>query len=565
MLSFAACGVGGGFDENEDESDITDIHIFANDWNQFNNGRNGRSPIYQALKKKLGIDLYADSVGMETYDTNLELKRTSGTLPEMFLIDGPVKPNQYNGLIREDEVIAVDDYVNERTKNKYPYLYEYMKEFEYMKHNVENAKDKIWFIPTKWSNEKSLYVRQDWINNLNAKLAKILVADGVIAQESDMTAGIENAYRFKVPDTLTEFYRLARAFTVHDPKNDGSTTYGYMTEKNRDMDSWMHIACGTGWKQWETDSTGKYVNTNTTEGAKVATSIFNKMMAEGYISQEIFTADVNTKQQKFANGSAGMMYAHNWYNVILAEMMSADGITKEQARERVAIADTPKGPGGAFGGHGDANYYRGFCINADMSQARIGKCLELMEFLRTPEGIELVTHGVEGEHWEVNEEEEKISLIGEDGNGFIQALRWTDNAGFIIYLTYEPHESNNLMTNGDILSARATASAQSQHSSDYPAVYTNSSIKYQTSANNHFDTTTLNMIKNAGLKAAWTFDAKTWSADGWTKLFSVSSAFQAAWDSFVSDYNGSYHGSIMDSEYNRFIESGKAQKRAGLT
>lgn len=146
------------------------------------------------------------------------LRQTDGDLPEIFLTNGPQSADFFESLISEGDIIAISDYVNESTKDTYPNLYERMQQFEYMKSNISYAEGKTWFIPTTWENEKSLYVRQDWIDNLNKKLASILVADGVIAKESDMTDALYEQWKFTLPiPTLVEFYRLARAFTVHDP------------------------------------------------------------------------------------------------------------------------------------------------------------------------------------------------------------------------------------------------------------------------------------------------------------------------------------------------------------
>ena len=269
-------------------------------------------------------------------------------------------------------------------------------------------------------------------------------------------------------------------------------------------------------------------------------------------------------------GAAGMMYAHNWYNVICAGMMSATpGLTVEGAREKILITDTPAGANGTFGGHGGVEYYRGWCLRGDMSVERREICLKLMEFLHSPEGLELVNYGVYGTNWEwENDDEEsgvRVSLIEPDTQGFIQALRWTDPAAFISYLTYTPPESEALQTNGDILVERAKATAASMVLSDYPDVYTDSTIRYLAAAYDYFDETVLKFIRDGAKYAAnWTFDAKTWKQDGMEKMYTVSEAMKTAWQEFVNTYNSTYRGKQMQDEYNEFIQSGKAQKRAGL-
>ena len=573
ILATSACNGNKPKDPNKEwhEDNIKNITLFCNDWEQFNNGAAVNSPVYKELKKAAGCDIKAQSTGGETYYTTLDLMRNKGSLPEMFIISGPKDPGFFNNLIRDDEILPISDYVNESTKDKYPYLYEYMQQYDYMKSNLTYAKGKSWFIPVKWSNEKSLYVRRDWIKNLNNKIDDILVADGVVSDKSAITDAMREEYKFSEegPDTLADFYRLARAFTLYDPDNNGKNdTYGYVTEENRDMDSWMSVAFGTGWKMWmKNTSTGEYENSVTTESSMMATAFLSKLIKEGYVTESVVTKNVGNKQEDFANGKAGMMYAHNWYNVISATMMSATpGLTVAGAREKILIKDPPKGKNGEFGGQGDIQYYRGWCIKGGMSVERREACLKLMEYLHSPEGLQLVTYGVLGEHWEWKDDiegGEKVSLCKPDPQGFVQALRWTDPAAFASYLTYTPYESEALLTNGDILTARAKASAGCMILSDYPDVTTEAIVENQTSAYSAFDEFVLKVVVKTGsdsVAADWTFDAKTWKNDGMTKIYTVSDKMKSEWAAFVKDYNGTYKGSLMQKEYNEFIKSGKAVK-----
>lgn len=585
FMSVTACGGGGGYDKNETDADIKSISILGPNWNEFNSAAERESPVYQAIKEKIGCDIKAESVTEGMLDSSIDLRRANNELPEMFRIFGPYKSKQYESLIREDDIVAISDYVNESTKSEYPYLYEHMKQFDYMKSNVTYANGKVYYVPTYWGNEKSLWVRTDWIDNLNNKLDTILVQEGVVSSTAAVTPALREQHKYVLPTTLTEFYRLSRAFTLYDPDGDGkNNTVGYVTENNRDFDSWMYVACDTGWKQWMNDkdpntgaavNVGTYVFSSTSEGSRVATGIFNKMYKEKYISTDSTSNGTGEKHSSFYKGTAGMMYAHNWYNYHLREMTSAyekklAGSTMEEkfqnCMKMVTSIDPPAGKNGAKGGHTPYSscYLPGPAINANMSEARIKKCLKLLEFFFSPEGQKLFTYGVKGTDYEEAADGTITNLHQKDKYGLVYRLTEYDYASRFTYIIELPIETEIITTNGEYVVEIGKRSRASQCWSDYLDIVTATSKQYLPQANTYFDEECWIMMLNKDLASNWKFDEKTWATDGWTKLFTRTQAFDTAWNAFTSNYNDGYKGAIMQEEYNDFIATGKAQKRPGL-
>ena len=588
VIGASGCrGGNGGFDMNETDADVTEITILAGDMDTYQtDGVDKNTPVYQALKAAVGFDVYAQTgVSNAQLPEKIKLLHSTGALPEIFRIHGPYNSSLYQYLIEEEAVVAIDEYVNEATKDVYPYLYEHMKQFDYMKSNVTYANGHIYFVPTYWGNEKCMYVRTDWINNLNNKLAKILVSEGVISSESAMTNELYEKHKYVVPTTLTEFYRLARAFTIHDPDNNGTKdTYGYVTETNRDYDSWMYVACDTGWKQWmedvnpETGATvnaGTYVNSNTSNGSKIATSIFSKMYKEGYITPSSVSNTESLKQGQFTKGQAGMMYQqverYNYVARSIAQLVAGDTPTErfQKAMNTFEVVLPPAGKNGTYGGHSPYSscYLPGPAINANMSEARIKKCLSLFEFFYSPEGQKLFTYGVEG----VNYEEQADGTIQVknkvDQYGVMDRLTANnDNAARFTYMMELPYQTLSIITNGDKIVDMISKTNASQCMSDYLDVVTPTAEKWKVRADECFDSNSWLMMRNteANCYADWTFDEKTWATDGWTKLYTVSSTLETKWSAYVNMYNGTYKGTDMYEEYNAYIASGVLQKRAGL-
>ena len=243
LTGMVGCGDDEGFDMNETDADVTEITVLGGDMDSYQtDGVDKNTPVYQALKAALGFDVYAmTGVSNTQLPEKIKLFQSTGKLPEIFRIHGPYNSSLYQYLIEEEAILPIDKYVNESTKDVYPNLYAQLQPFEYMKSNVTYANGHIYFVPTYWGNEKALYVRTDWIDNLNAKLGKILVSEGVIASESQLTPALQEQYKYKIPTTLTEFYRLARAFTIHDPDNDG-----IVKDDRHDKISIIELCLGAG-------------------------------------------------------------------------------------------------------------------------------------------------------------------------------------------------------------------------------------------------------------------------------------------------------------------------------
>lgn len=577
-IAFAACGNhgtsadwgnydsvsdGGAWNDTEDEN-VKEITVFKNDWAAFNNARQANSPVYQRIKEELGCDVVAMNSSGANWQQQLVLLQADQDLPDIFLTEGPGAPDFFSKLIDNGDIIAISDWVTEET---YPNIYRHMQEFSYMRSNISYAKGKSWFIPSSWHNEKSLYVRQDWIDNLNAKLADILIKDGVISSEGELTAELRTKWEFKAPETLLDFYRLARAFTIYDPDNNGQDdTFGYMSESNKDFDAWIYMAFDTGWDQFvEDEETGKYTHSDITDGAMYATSFIARMITDGYMSQDSLTADNGTKQDRFTQGKAGMMYAHNWLNNFVSGIMAVEKCSLEEATAKITMCDPLAGKNGTWNGAGEEGYWQGFCINAKNSNSRIRKCLELYDFLLSDEGYELLQYGVEDVHYAESTDGTKSNLLEKNEEGFYKTIVTEDPATLLYALVdWTMHYKVTTCTNAEIICAREERSEANSYFSDYPALQTEAGIEYLTDCHDFFLETIAVLEKNEKNlywnPSSWTYDAKTFD---WDDLYIVSKTFENKWKSFVSDYLEDYGGEDVISEYNAYIDGGFAVKADG--
>ena len=141
-IALSAFGVAGckkdnknNIDENEDVEYIT---VFRNELDSFNQARKANTPLYQEVKKAIGVDIEAISASTD-WSTMLSKMWFDQDLPDIFLCKGPESPDFYRKLIEGNTIIAIDDYVNESTKDEYPNLYEVMKRTSYLANNLSYA------------------------------------------------------------------------------------------------------------------------------------------------------------------------------------------------------------------------------------------------------------------------------------------------------------------------------------------------------------------------------------------------------------------------------------------
>lgn len=224
VVSLVACGGSGQGDYYG--SNDNKLSIFRWDFDGLNTARKQKTDVYKILEEKAGMPIFAVTTGSADWETQLSTKFATEMLPDVFVSKGPEVPEQYKDMIEDGVLLPVSDYVSE---TEYPNIYRQLQDFDYLKTNLSYADGKHWSIPVDWTLEHTMYIRQDWLDNLNepSKLRKCL-ADEKGISESQVTEKMLEEEKYEVPETLLDFYRVARAFTLYDPDGNGKNdTYGY--------------------------------------------------------------------------------------------------------------------------------------------------------------------------------------------------------------------------------------------------------------------------------------------------------------------------------------------------
>ena len=107
-----------GKDDGKSWSDVNDeevesITVFKNDWDAFNQARKTKSPVYTKLKEAVGVDIIGQNSSGDGWQTALALRQSDGTLPDIFLTNGPSDPDFFLKLLKNNDILPISDWVDE--------------------------------------------------------------------------------------------------------------------------------------------------------------------------------------------------------------------------------------------------------------------------------------------------------------------------------------------------------------------------------------------------------------------------------------------------------------------
>ena len=462
------------------------LTIFRWNFAGLNSARKSNTEVYKKLKEVAGMNLYASTAGAADWQTKLNTMWATQMLPDIFVSMGPEKPSLYNSMIEDGVLIPVSDYVSE---TQYPNIYNHLKKYEFLVNNPCYMNGKHWSIPVDWTLEHTMYIRLDWLENLNKpEKLRSIIADEQNISVNEVTSDMLNQFKFTEPKNLIDFYRVCRAFTLYDPDGNGKNdTYGYTSSGGDDLfsDCWMFIAFDAGYNYMiDPDGDGKYEASWTTENTKKAIAYFNDLYKAGYVDPSWYENNTDDKQAAFAKGKVGMIEAHAWYNTIIRSYISAnttatDKPSIEDASSRIGMFNPPAGPNGTYGISGNPNFWTVTCLNAGMSDDELNAALRLIDYMLSDEGRDLLIYGKEGVHFEYDSEGNRVSKLGKSSDGFNKTLTEADACVEMGSVTnWSIGYLCPYQTNADKMLKTMEEAKHYVKFADYPFLQTRSSILY---------------------------------------------------------------------------------------
>ena len=351
----------------ETKKEHIDVTIWGHDLNFPEGDR-----IVKYVEDKFNVSMKFVSYPWGTYQEKLRTAIQAGEVPDMFPSNGPGDTNTlYDQLYSEGLLTDVTDLID-----KYPNL---KKAVNYDPDTLKFMKNdgRLFGVPRTWNKDTTdrvIFYRADWIKELG----------------------------LQVPDTWDDVYKVLKAFK--DAKPDGQNQVGLSFN-----DPWWieQIVAGfTGVSGYYKDDSGKYISAAYHPKRKEAFKYLNKLYKEGLLDPECYVSKAERPKEYFVSGRSGMIYNASQYASCFPYF---DETKKNFPDAEVKILDpVPASPDGVRAHVGiDSGYFGMYCFNKSFKYTE--RMIEIMDYLASPEGNNLVRYGIEGIHYTIDGDKKVIN------------------------------------------------------------------------------------------------------------------------------------------------------------
>lgn len=374
VFTFAACVKQlQDFEYDFTETDeLVEYTFFAHNWNMYEGQDNDR--ILKFIEQKFNVRIKITGAPWEGWRDRLSTQIGANQAPDLFFY----LPNEkaYSEYVRKQQIQPLDGYIEKAnaTNLKSMFASNQLKDatFGGLHYFVPNI-----FAPSN----HAIYVRKDWMK-------KWIDARGYTNKTQ--------------PETLSEFADMLKYFTENDP--DGSETETVGMTASQEV-GWFDNLASFGISPNWTNENGEYVWNATTDGYKNMTNYFADLYNKGYIRQEFFTQTDAEKEEDFINGRAGVMISNNNAMVdSIISRMSKGVLAGKNPEDYIDVIMPPSSDDGKLQGKYAAydGYWGGFNISNTAREPM--RLVRILDYMMSEEGQMLRLYGIEGVHYELNDE-----------------------------------------------------------------------------------------------------------------------------------------------------------------
>ncbi|HFJ7895994.1 TPA: extracellular solute-binding protein [Enterococcus faecium] len=223
-----------------------------------------------------------------------------------------------------------------------------------------------------------LVIRKDWLDNL----------------------GLD------VPTTMDELYEVAKQFTENDPDGNGvDDTVGFGDRAPSDI-RYTSFKLFTSYfgapNGWAVDDNGKFTPEFDTEEYMKALNFSRDLFENGYLAQDFAVTQKTDQQEQFAQGRTGI-----YTGMVDIKNLNTMGQGIQDDMELVPVNKISDGEGGGYHVWSEGNGIGGllaFPKSQVKDEAQLKKLLQFVDDLLEEDVYKLMTGGIEGTHYELNDD-----------------------------------------------------------------------------------------------------------------------------------------------------------------
>ena len=324
------------------------------------------NPILPILEEKIQANIEIDWRAPADYGQQCQVILASGDYPDMMEVWWLNPPGDFDDFAESGLILPLDDLIQQNGQN----ILKVRPEETWWK-----APDgKTYGIPARYAEmaDETFLVRQDWLDNL----------------------GLE------MPKTLDELKEVLKQFTFGDPDKDGKDdTYGVGMAVGYETDKFWLGAYGVARGQWNFDANGDLVWWGLRPEAFEAILNVRELYQAGCIEPEYPLMQRSDMVAKMAQNNYGMQ----WWQPTQMTLSTSD--YWREYMTNVPEAKIAVLPPMTVEGVKEPSYpgvpklqFINQIIFANSKNPE--KCVQLLDYLATQEGIELAAFGVKGEAWD---------------------------------------------------------------------------------------------------------------------------------------------------------------------
>lgn len=372
--------------------------------------------VAKAIEEKLGIKM--DIVQGDSQKFSLLV--AGGDLPDIIYTNPAQQGVDSSTLISGGHLLALDDLIEEygeNIKKNFPQRLEYSRQF------ASNGEDKIYFLPV------NAYVADEENPDISYTIANV----GIMVRW-DIYEAI-GCPEIKTTDDFLNVLKQMQDYAREQDLADGKTIYAISGWSDWGLWPWYLANVREMGYNDLTNGTLLNVETDTIESMYNSEAFweslefYNKAYNMGILDPEAFTMKNDQYWEKCSNGQVLMTYA-SWQSDPINDTFIANGHEDwgfeklpYDGYEYISGIVTPNAPLGS-----GIDYANAITTNCEHPE----KAIQLLDFLNSEEGARLIYSGVEGTHWEYDENgnpqptEEFVQMSKTDSN-------YTTTTGVTIY------------------------------------------------------------------------------------------------------------------------------------